>query len=314
MRDGVYRILTLGDSVAWGQGLLEQDKYHALVAQHLPHGPGNSPPEESVVAHSGAVIGVGVQTVEPAADGEVPTAYPTILQQVAHFNNSPESVDLILMNGGINDVDIRDILNPLTDSSHLRDWIQNHCHMHMKVLLDQVVTRFSLATAKIVVTGYYPILSTSSDPDVFKPFLKVAGVAWLDVLGDAFEDPIKDKIAKNCRLFCDLSTEALQQAVNEANNSPTGNGRILFVDAGFGPDNSVMAPNAWLFGIGDDLDFSPQDEVIDARRKSCDRDETDVLQRWVCYRASAGHPNKLGAAQYANQILASLKEAGFPIN
>lgn len=313
MRNGLYRMLILGDSIAWGQGLLEQNKYHTLVAQHLPLGPGNLPPEKTVLAHSGATIGVGVQTVEPAANGEVPTAYPTILEQVTQFNDSPESVDLILMNGGINDVDIRDILDPLTDSSHLKDWIEMHCHVHMKTLLDQVVAKFSSVTARIVVTGYYPILSKLSDPDFFEAFLKVAGVAWLDILGDAFEDPIKDKIAKNCGIFSDLSTAALQRAVNEANNSPAGNGRILFVNAGFGPDNSAMTRNAWLFGIANDLDFSPQDEVIDARHNSCDRDETDILQRWVCYRASAGHPNKLGAAQYANQILVSLKTAGFPL-
>lgn len=313
MRNGVYRMLILGDSIAWGQGLLEQNKYHTLVAQHLLLGPGNSPPEKTVLAHSGATIGVGVHTVEPAADGEVPTAYPTILQQVAQFNDSPESVDLILMNGGINDVDIRDILDPLTDSSHLKDWIETHCHVHMKTLLDQVVAKFSSVAARIVVTGYYAILSKLSNPDFFKPFLKVIGVAWLDILGDAFEDPIKDKIAKNCRIFSDLSTEALQQAVSEANISPAGNGRILFVNAGFGPDNSVMARTPWLFGIVDNLDFSPQDEVIDDRHDACVRDESDILQRWVCDRASAGHPNMIGAAQYANQILASLRTAGFPL-
>jgi hypothetical protein len=35
MRDGTFRMLVLGDSIAWGQGLLEADKYHTLVAEGL---------------------------------------------------------------------------------------------------------------------------------------------------------------------------------------------------------------------------------------------------------------------------------------
>ncbi len=66
------------------------------------------------------------------------------------------------------------------------------------------------------------------------------------------------------------------------------------------------------FRVNDDGEFSPQDEVIVSRHASCDRCEPDTLQRWVCYRASAGHSNQLGAQQYANQILASLKAAGLP--
>jgi len=306
MRNGSFRILVFGDSVPWGQGLLEQDKYHTLVAQGLPAAAGSPPPEKKVLAHSGAIIGVGVNTNEGSLDGEVPTAYPTILQQVGQFNDSPETVDLILMNGGINDVDIRDILNPFTDTSHLQDWIETHCHAHMKLLLDQVTAKFNLPTARIVVTGYYPILSEESDPDFFKPFLKAIGAPWLDFLGEGLEGLIMDKIIKHCGIFSDQSASTLQNAVDDANNTPSGQGRISFVNPGFGPENSAFAGASWIFGVNDDLDLSPQDEVIDSRHASCDNCEPDLLLRWECYRASAGHPNVLGAKQYATQILASL--------
>ena len=307
MRNGTFRMLVLGDSVPWGQGLLGQDKFHTLVAQKLPGGTGNPPLEKTVLAHSGATIGVGVNTNEGPLDGEVPTAYPTILEQVAQFNDSPETVDLILMNGGINDVDVRDIFNPFTDTSHLQDWIETHCHVHMKALLDQITAKFSLPEARIRVTGYYPVLSAKSDPDFFKPFLKVIGAPWLDDLGDVLEDLLKGKIIQNSIIFAEQSASALQKAVNEANTSLTGLGRIVFVSSGFGPENSAFAgENAWVFGVNDDVDFSPEDEVIDSRHASCDACEPDLLQRWVCYRASAGHPNALGAKQYAAQILASL--------
>lgn len=303
MRNGKLRIAVFGDSVPWGQGLLEQDKYRTLVAEGLAARPGSAPQEPpAVLAHSGATIGVGVNTNEGSLDGEVPTAYPTIIQQVAAFNDAPESVDLVLLNGGINDVDIRDILNPLTDSSHLADWTETHCHLHMKALLDAVTAKFTLATARIIVTGYYQILSEQSDPDLFKPFLKAVGAPWLDFLVDDFEDEIIKKIVKNCKVFADQSATALQNAVNDS-NAGAGGGRVTFVSSGFGPQNAAFAPDHWIFGV-DGTDLSPEDEVIAARHASCDRCETDVLQRWECYRASAGHPNQDGAKQYAAQILA----------
>jgi lysophospholipase L1-like esterase len=305
MRNGSFRMLVIGDSVPWGQGLMEQDKYHTLVAQGLATRLGGPRIEKTVLAHSGATIGVGVTTNEGALDGEVPTAYPTILQQVDAFNDSPETVDLVLMNGGINDVDIRRILNPLTDTSHLQDWVEAHCHAHMKALLDEVTAKFSLPAARIIVTGYYEILSERSDPDFFEPFLKAIHGAWLNIVGDIFEDAIKAKIVKDCGIFSDQSATALQNAVDDANAAPTGAGRVKFVSSGFGPENAAFAPSHWLFGV-ERVDFSPEDEVIAARHASCDRCEPDPLQRWECYRASAGHPNPEGAKKYAAQILASL--------
>jgi hypothetical protein len=63
-----------------------------------------------------------------------------------------------------------------------------------------------------------------------------------------------------------------------------------------------------IFGVNGDL--SPMDEVISDRHMVCDRDETDLVQRLVCYRASAGHPSELGAKQYATRILAALGGGG----
>jgi len=305
MRNGTYRMVVVGDSVPWGQGLLEEHKYHTLVAQGLAQRIGNPPFEKTVLAHSGAVIGVGMRNNPGSLDGEVPTSYPTIIQQVDAFNDAPETVDLVLVNGGINDVDIRDILNPFTDTSYLQDWTETHCHVHMKTLLDEVTAKFSLPTARIIVTGYYPILSEKSDPDFFEPFFKAVGAPWLDFLGDKFLDLIIEKSVKHCGVFSDQSATALQNAVDDANGTPSGGGRVGFVSSGFGPDNSAFAPAHWIFGV-DDADLSPEDEVVAARHASCDRDEKDPLRRWECYRASAGHPNPGGAKQYAAQILAAL--------
>src|SRR5580698_4953428 len=101
----IQRIVNLGDSVAWGQGLAEADKYDVLVRAAV------APAAELTrLAHSGATIGTVLIESGPA-DGEVPVSRPTILDQCNNFTDSPETVDLVLVNGGINDVDLRNILN-----------------------------------------------------------------------------------------------------------------------------------------------------------------------------------------------------------
>jgi hypothetical protein len=70
-----------------------------------------------VLAHSGATIGVGdTETADPV-DGEVPTSYPTILQQCDLFTGLRDKVDLVLMDGGMNDVDVTTILNPFNPAN-----------------------------------------------------------------------------------------------------------------------------------------------------------------------------------------------------
>jgi hypothetical protein len=312
MRNGIFRMLSIGDSVVWGQGLLDEHKFRNIVATHLPAAPGA--PETACLAHSGAVIGVGLPpnpnppkaACQGQQAGEVPDDYPTIMEQVAAFQDSPETIDLILMNGGINDVSIQVILDPLTDTAHLQALIELHCHQHMAVLLGQVAAKFP--SAQVALTGYYPILSDQSDPNLFKLILAAHGVPILDALV-GLENDVRQKIVKDCAIFSDQSATAMQKAVQEINSSAAN--RVIFVASGFGPENSAFAPNKWVFGLNDDL--SPQDEVIDIRQRECDTCEDDILLLFICDRASAGHPNVSGAQQYASQIIAGLKAAGLPL-
>src|SRR5689334_7934291 len=143
-----FRMVVLGDSVNWGQGLETAEKFYSLVKVAL------SADECTLLAHSGATIGAGITTTEAPIDGEVPTSYPTILQQCAAFADSPETVDLVIVNGGINDIDVRSILNPFTDSSDLKDMIKQYCFRDMKTLLGAILAKFTNPACKVVVTSY----------------------------------------------------------------------------------------------------------------------------------------------------------------
>jgi hypothetical protein len=209
----------------------------------------------------------------------------------------------VLMNGGINDVGVASILNPFALIPSLDARVIHACHDGMLVLLKKVAAKFSKPTCKILVTGYYPILSASSDPLGVTKLLSLFGIAvpgFLDNDVD-FINPVLNR----CEAFFQDSSQQLQLAIADA-----GDPRIAFVPSGFTDANSVFVPGtSWLWGLDLDDEMDPQDPVAAARRPLCDAAHPDPLQiadRETCYRASAGHPNIQGAVQFSRQILAAL--------
>ncbi|PYS92743.1 MAG: hypothetical protein DMF64_07745 [Acidobacteria bacterium] len=297
-----FRMVVLGDSVTWGQGLLTEEKFYSLVKRALTGT--NGAQGCTVLAHSGATIGANVQTTEPRVDGEVPTSYPTIIQQCDAFTDAPDAVDFVLLNGGINDIDVRLLLNPITDTKDLHDMILLFCYRDMKLLLGKVVNRFTKPTAKIVVTSYFPVLSEQSLPPLVHAFLALYGVSS-GMFFPHLAEQIVAKVVANCTQFWNESNAVFQQAVNEVNAQAGGAPRVFFAQPPFTAANSALAPNAWLWGVN--FNLSPQDPVQAARHQSCNAHEQDPIQREICYRASAGHPNLTGAQQFANAILAVIQ-------
>jgi lysophospholipase L1-like esterase len=291
-----YSMLVLGDSVTWGQGLRDGQKMHDIVRDTLARTKG--PVQCLLLAHSGAVIGVDSGAPTGACDGEVPTAFPTILQQC---DAAPDSnVNLVILNGGINDIDIRYILNPFTEQDDLADTTRRFCGKDMAVLLDRALTRFP--AARIVVTSYYPILSPESHVGLLDDFMLTIGLPIEPITRLIDDNVVYERIVSNCELFFDESTKALQGAIAAANAHAPG--RAAFAAPPFTEDNAALAPKAWLFGIKEDL--SPEDPVAAARRASCDKCTDDFLRREQCYRASCGHPNVTGAQQFAAAILGAI--------
>ncbi|MBI3557921.1 MAG: SGNH/GDSL hydrolase family protein [Deltaproteobacteria bacterium] len=175
-----FNLIVLGDSIAWGQGLQENEKYSTLVARALSAKMGNIGVYKEVVAHSGAIIGggptdPGIHTPEGSAlPGEVPTSYPTIIQQVDMVVTDSEAVDLVLLDGGINDVNIVEICNTLNlDLEQLDNKIRSACKDAMYTLLGLVLTKFP--NARIVVTNYPTVVTPQTAVAPLELFLTVVG-------------------------------------------------------------------------------------------------------------------------------------------
>ncbi len=295
-----YRILVFGDSVAWGCGLGDSEKFSTLVMNEVTNRNGGGiGVYKTVAAHTGAIIGNGNSGSGPSGqDGEVPRSFPTIFQQVPNCLASipdAKDIDLVLVDGGINDVKIEHILN-IFDPTDIAAATEQHCHQDMKVLLTGIAGAFS--TARIVVTGYFPILSEQSDQTEGKKFMSVVimifGMSILPPMNPSEWKTLSDR----CSLFNSASKGALAKAVSETNSALGGKPRIFFADPGFAPANAVFASDACLFGVNGDL--SPQDGMAGPRAKSCEAQAKDELD--FCKHASLGHPNAKGATKYAQAI------------
>ena len=237
----------------------------------------------------------------------MPTSYPTIAQQVALFTDPPSQVSTILVNGGLNDLDIRTVLNPTTSTDQITTGLEDYCHRDMLKLLNRLADAF--ANARIIVLGYYPILSDQSNLTLLEVFCMAAGLRLAGIpgaiVGGVVTAVTKQHIVRNCQMLVDVSTEKLRQAVDEANALLT-TPRIAFAESGIGAANAALTADPFLFGI--DADLSPEDapEVAGPRAEACTLAGSERTNVEQCKRASVGHPNSRGAEVYAASIVQQL--------
>src|SRR5918999_1774692 len=115
-----FEMLVLGDSVMWGQGLREEEKFYTKVREALEREVVCRKVNLRVLAHSEATI-LPKREFCPDAPGEVPARRPTInaevelaVQDYAGAGVPLGSVGLVVVDGGINDVTVARIINFLT--------------------------------------------------------------------------------------------------------------------------------------------------------------------------------------------------------
>ena len=329
-------IVTLGDSIIWGQGLPESMKFRTIVASWLQSQlPGRQVNQVATRAHSGAVTGFGAYPKGMTQDpdifykrnngypypGEVPFSYPTVSYQIGMTltdlkarNINPQDIDLVLVDGGINDVNIVNILN-YTDITTGPDWVRRitnqSCTGHMSQLLPQVLTAFP--NAAVVVTGYYPIVSKSSDLNALSALLRGHGINLASVLMTLTN---KDAMVQRANAFADEAFHGLLNVVNQTNRT-LGTPRVALAWPAFSDDNAYAAPDTYLFRVSQyaaDEDrgkarqappgnWSTVQGVAYYRAEEC----SQFSNNFPCYDASMGHPNPAGARAYADAVIAKLQ-------
>lgn len=313
-----YQMLVMGDSIAWGEGLQDQNKFYTLVGAHVTAANANMSVYTTMKAHTGAILGWNDTGSGPTVDGDIPVSYPTVKQQAQGVAGSPNAatIDLILVAATANDVGFQHFLDPNATHPQILTRVTQYCHLEMRSFLIWLVSKFPVA--KIIVTGYYAGISLDSNPaylvDLVGVMYGLENNQGLLPTALAVAKGVSPAglpiIAGNATFFATQANLALKTAVQEANQTYLPPQRIYFADPGFGPQNAALASNAWVYGLSTSLNIlQPTDSPASAwRRKSqCQAVyPSSFTDRTFCDLASAGHPNVTGAQHYAAAIIALL--------
>ena len=319
-------MLVLGDSLIWGQGLREEEKFYFLTKRWLEEDvfKGNERVRLTVKAHSGSTI--KLDPAEQAAlergnrspfeelHPEVNVSFPTIEKQLrtAHSEHSdPASVDLIMLSGGIPDVGVAKIINPLESNRRLRERIDLYCRRHMGELVSEAAAKFP--NSLIIIIGYYPIITRHSPmkrivndimelysvpgwakPPINNPATRAIWRLW------------RGKMIKRSRIWLEGSNAAFASVV-EGLNSSAGRERALFVPSPIDERTAFGTKNSLLFTVG--RKGRPADAIGETRLRECPpalselrRDTRLKYSTRFCELASVGHPNPKGSAAIAAAI------------
>ena len=290
-------MVVLGDSILWGQGLLEEQKASAIVQRRLAEKFGR-PVRKRVYAHSGAkVIESGAHL--NITHGEVPSSFPHVALQAECVPN-PGKVDLVLLNGCINDVDATVLFDPTTDPQEIGigKLCEEKCRGPIRSLLTRIGNRFPRAS--IVVPGYYPFFSERT-PKMTLRFVSRLFRLMAKTEGEPHRWPESgDHMIRKSAAWRELSDKALREAVEESGREEGITGRVVFAPVPFLPENTYGTPESLLWGI------TEHDNVASFRWWKC-LDRPNVPERMRCINASAFHPNPDGANRYAEAILRALE-------
>jgi lysophospholipase L1-like esterase len=333
-----FTVVTLGDSIMWGQGLPDGQKFRDRVTAWLQGQFGGSRQVIQIAtrSHSGAILAVGPSDAdrESGLGGEIPNSYPTISKQVEltlkelqqAYHVSPSDVDLLLIDGGINNVDVLEILKPNHSTGTIKAFT-NAAMDKMEALLQDAMRCFP--SGGIVVTGYFPIVSSATDlgalTALFGEFgaeLGAGGGLVGTVVGAAGGAGLaalsKDQMVRNSAAFADTAHTRLLAMVSQLNPAPPAPARVALAWPNFQNDNAYGAPNSFLWTVtdfvGPELDGvaginPPQAGTPNRVAWNRARDCTNVGQgaNPKCLDASMGHPNIAGAQAYADAIINQLR-------
>jgi lysophospholipase L1-like esterase len=340
------QMLVLGDSIMWGQGLREEEKFSSRVKCWLQERT-NREVEVHVEAHSGAVISAPpvAKLSFTAASGEVNLTTPTVNEQLDHaiefYREDRSNPSLILMNGCINDVGVKNLLAASTPLDNLRAQVRKSCGEDMYELLRRVRKNFS--QSYVLVTSYYPIVSLQTADNAF---LRLMVKKLNNQRPEARQMTDKEMRARLIAIsdeWYKTSTASLVEAVAKTNAeaaSESSPPKVTFVEIQFGPEHVFAAPDTLLWNFmfaSTNLSgfrkvivllsfgttaYKANDHVRESRIKSCeqtfkkpkglkeDKDQKNARQDLflICRYASLGHPSQMGALIYTEAIKGRLQQ------
>jgi len=327
-------MLVLGDSIMWGQGLRDEEKFTTRVKCWLEEKTTREV-QMHVEAHSGAVVTGAMPGRFASRDGEVNLPTPTINEELDHaieyYKSTETNPALVLVNGCINDVGVKNLLAASTPLENLRAQAKRSCGEDVYALLRRVTGSFP--QAHVLLTSYYPIVSEQTDDNAFLRLLVKKLNNQRPEARRMSDREMREDLIRISNEWYNTSTASLRDAVTRINAS-LPEPKVTFVEIEFGPEHVFAAPDTllWNFmfasanvsGIArlvavlsfGTAAYKTNDHVRDFRIKSCEQTfakpkgvkepKNDKKERedlfLICRYASLGHPNQMGALIYTEAI------------
>ena len=325
-------MLVLGDSIMWGQGLKEDHKSWFLVKSWLEQS--GVMVHAKIEAHAGAVVGAaGIAPPKFLTTyGEVNSPWPTLHDQVDDALRAfpdPNQVDLVIVDGCINDVNALRFLNAANNADGIEALAAEKCGRPVQELLIRIASSFP--SAHIVATGYYPVISENTPHDLFMRVLAKRFYAPVASEGPKLsDDELLKRLASVSNAWYEASNRSLMEAVEKTNAALALKGsrqRALFAKIPFSAEQAFAAKESRLWGFDGTtlrkllavvtlgtVNLRSNDEVRSQRASMCEeffkrlpreteeQKQTRKNELIVCRLAAIAHPNRKGAVLYADSI------------
>jgi len=329
-----FEFLVVGDSIVWGQGLEEKDKFYSLTAEWLRNAAFGKHRDVNVKvkAHSGSTLKFHAEEAEKYKkadcdetffhDPEVNVGFPSIWKQIEVADDEYKATgisngaDLIMLTGGITDISVENVLDPFADNKKLSPLIEKYCRDHVFDVLEHAATLHP--NAIIVIVGYFPMVSPkSSKSRMFNDWLEsmsfprpLKPLANNGVVRPLFFNRLGKKAITRSRIWFDESNKNLQAAVDKL-NAKYDRPRAIFVKSPITEDTCIETPNSLLFKMG--KNGVVEDPLYRTRSAECESALPELKRSTgidypvrSCKIAGLGHPNPAGARAYAEAIKATI--------
>jgi GDSL-like lipase/acylhydrolase family protein len=302
-----FRMAVLGDSIMWGQGLRTEEKYWFTTKSWLAHELGR-PVEHQLFAHSGARIEpYSYLDAQPALGGEIPSPSPSVVKQ-AQLVQNPSEIDLVLLDGGANDVGLSNAMSPEATPPWIAEKMRTKCGERMKAMLCYLAGLFP--NARFAVTGYYPLVSLQSFAGVDAIVALIGRVYGLDPVAATLYTNQRDVLLSKSYAFANESAKWLRWAVDETNALFPN--RAVFAKPAIDGDRCFAASDSHIWGLEPDPVRAQRIAECNATGRSTffDFETMDLGRNYdpVCPLASIMHPNAKGAQRYFEALTAELPE------
>jgi hypothetical protein len=324
-----FEMLIVGDSLIAGQGLKEKDKFYTLTKNWLEKEVFENKRRVNLKnkSHSGAKLFLAENEIKALQDAEkdldefyhpeVNFSFPSTKTQIdvaaeeyKREGKSLKDIKLIMLSGGLTNINSSDIINPFKKNKTLRGKIEKYCNQAMFDFLNHAHQTFP--EALLTVIGYFPMVSKkSSTGKIYNAILELyelprpAKPIFNNIVTKQFIKPLHKKMSKRSKIWFEESTKALQTAVTRFNKK-TGKEKALFVRSPIPEERSFGTKNSLLFGMA--KKGRTNDHMYNVRKKVCGetiktlKDVELKFKTRFCELAGIGHPNIEGSKAYAEAI------------